>query len=313
MTLISVVSPVFDEADGIETFIDEVSRAVEQTGFDWEMILVVDPGSDDTEQLIRRRCAVDPNVKMLVLTRRFGQAQATMAGIEFAQGDAVVVMDSDLQDPPEVVPRLVEEWSNGAKLVLATRSSRQGDSWLRRTLASAWYGFMNRFSEVPIPKNSGDFRLMDRTFVEQVKLFPERTAHLRGLCSLVGYEPAVVEFDRPRRPAGVSKYNPTFGSLKIAINGIVGFSNTLLGLSSIAGIVLSGVASLVAVGLIVAKLAGVILPYGYVSLMASIFLMGGLILTSLGIMGLYLGRVYEETKARPKYLVREALNIKVSS
>ena len=237
MTLVSIVTPVYNEVDNIRPFVQEVGLALAQTGCDWEIVFVADPCSDGTVELIRDLGSTDARVKLVELTRRFGQPTATLAGLDFANGDAVIVMDVDLQDPPTAAAEMIRVWQRGALLVLGQRSTRTGEPLVKKAVARSGYAFLSRFSEVPIPENTGDFRLMDRSVVRKVQMFPETHGFLRGLVALVGYEPEVVYFDRPARHSGHTKYNKWLGSLKIGFNGIVGFSTALLNMATLLGLV----------------------------------------------------------------------------
>jgi dolichol-phosphate mannosyltransferase len=232
-----------------------------------------------------------------------------MAGIHSAKGDAVIVIDADLQDPPEIIPELVKEWLSGAKIVLAERSSRTGEPYLKKLISNVGYSFMNRFSEIPIPKNTGDFRLLDRQVCEELKKFSESNLFLRGLVSLVGFETKTILFDRPERLKGVSKYNKWLGSLKIGLNGIVGYSTALLNMSTIFGLFFSTFAILLGSSYALAKLFGVEFPIGNPTVVTSVLLMGGLNLLFMGVLGLYISRIYDDVKRRPKYIIEETLGL----
>lgn len=309
MSLISVVVPVYNERDSIEPLIDSMSKAMTEVNCDWELIFVADPCTDGTEAEIRSIAAANPRIKLVELTRRFGQPAATLAGLDFARGDAVIVMDADLQDPPEAAAEMIERWHRGSLLVIGERRTRSGEPVLKKFVASLGYSFLSRFSEVPIPRNVGDFRLMDRRVVEQVRLFPESHGFLRGLVALSGYEPDVVYFDRPARVAGSTKYNKWLGSLKIAFNGIVGFSTALLNVSTVIGLSSALLSIVVAGSYAVAKIAGVQFPIGNPTIVILLLMLGGGVLVCLGILGLYVGRIYDEVKRRPRYLVRHKTNL----
>ena len=193
--------------------------------------------------------------------------------------------------------------------MVGRRVTRSGEPALKRATAAAGYSFLSRFSEVPIPENAGDFRLMDRSIVEQVKLFPEAHGFLRGLVALVGYEPEIVEFARPARTQGVTKYNKWVGSLRIGFNGIVGFSTALLNISTIIGLLAASLAVLTALGYVSAKLVGVEFPIGNPTIVMLVLLLGGCTLVCLGILGMYVGRIYDEVKRRPRYLVKTTINL----
>jgi glycosyltransferase involved in cell wall biosynthesis len=306
---ISIVIPIFNEARNLSEFLNRTNVAIQEIvdKFEFEFIFSVDPSSDGSEQMLRDLSQDDHRIKMIRFTRRFGQPIATLAGIEHASGSAVIVMDVDLQDPPELIPEMLNAWENGSKLVLAERRTRVGEPATKKFISNLGYKFLNRFSEVPIPKNTGDFRLMDRKIVDHLAKFPEYNGFLRGLVSLVGFEPKIIYFDRVERYAGTTKYNKWVGSLRIAFNGVIGYSTALLKISTLIGIIFSIGAVIGGLSYGVAKVLGVDFPTGNPTLVVSIYLLGGLILLSIGILGLYIGRIYEEVKGRPRYIVDEYL------
>lgn len=307
---ISIVSPVYNEADNIPVFVERVTAALKSTNLDYEVIFAVDPSNDGTEATIREQNRKNNRVKMIRFSRRFGQPAATLAGVDVASGDAVLVIDCDLQDPPELIPEMVDRWLGGAKIVLAQRDKRtSSEPMIKRAISRVGYKFLNRFSDVPIPENTGDFRLMDRQVVEQLKRFPEANGFLRGLVSLVGFEPEVVYFERPERHSGQTKYNAWLGSLKIGFNGVVGFSTALLNLSTLLGILAAVASALIAFSYVCLKLAGVPFPIGNVTVVVLVLMMGGLNLVFMGVLGLYISRIYDDVRQRPKYIVEEAVGI----
>jgi dolichol-phosphate mannosyltransferase len=309
MKLVSVVTPVYNEVEGLPEFINRLSASLNETGLDWEVVFCVDPSTDGTEQLLRDRHQSDKRIKLIRFSRRFGQPAATMAGIHSAGGDAVIVIDADLQDPPELIPELVKEWLGGAKIVLAERRSRTGEPYAKKLISNFGYNFMNRFSEIPIPRNTGDFRLLDRQVCEELKKFSESNLFLRGLVSLVGFETKTILFDRPERFKGVTKYNKWVGSLKIGLNGIVGYSTALLNMSTIFGLFFSTLAIMLGTSYALAKFLGVGFPIGNATVVTSVLLMGGLNLLFMGVLGLYISRIYDDVKNRPKYIIEEKLGL----
>ncbi len=309
MKKLSIVTPVFNEIGNLPEFIDRISEALSpfEANLSWELLFCVDPSTDGTEAFIEEKSRENNRIKMIRFSRRFGQPTATLAGIHFSSGDAVVVIDADLQDPPEVIAEMLPLWIHGAKIVLARRRTRTGEPAIKKLVSSLGYKFLNRFAEVPIPENTGDFRLMDRQVVNELKKFPEGNSFLRGLIALVGFETVTVEFDRPERFAGATKYNQWFGSLKIGFNGVVGYSTALLKLSTVLGTVSSLFAVAIAIGYAIAKVIGVEFPIGNPTVVVAVLLMGGLNLLSLGVIGLYVSRIYEEVKGRPKYIVERTV------
>ncbi len=300
---ISVVVPAYNEEDNVERAYERITRVLSELGMDWEMIFSVDPSRDRTEELVLALRARDPRVKMLRFSRRFGQPMATLAGMEAARGDAIVVIDCDLQDPPELIPDLVESWRQGYDVVYAQRRTRAGETLPKRIVAALGYRLIGRIAEVDIPPNTGDFRLMSRRVVDNVVALKESHGFLRGLVGLVGFRQTSVPYDRDPRMAGKSKYNKFFGSLLIGLNGVIGFSRYPLQVSSLLGIALSGFAFLLAIVYLGLKLGGVDFPIGNPTIVIVVCFFSGLQLLSLGVMGEYVGRIYEEIRERPKYIV----------
>lgn len=310
---LSIVSPVYNEAESVPLFLEAIRGALTPAAVDYEVILVVDPSTDGTEEVIRAASAADPRIRMVLMSRRFGQPACTIAGLAHASGEAVIVIDSDLQDPPSLIPEMVRRWQAGSLLVLAQRESRSGEPWLKRAVSAGGYSFLSRFSDVPIPPDTGDFRLMDRRVVDLVLSFPESNAFLRGIVALVGFDSDVVLFDRPPRPRGRTKYNRYLGSLRIGFNGVVGFSTALLNVSTLLGLLAAGSAFLLGLGYAVATVLGAPFPVGNPSIVVLVLFMGGLNLIALGILGLYVGRIYDETKRRPRFIVRERVGFPSAS
>ena len=303
---ISVVVPAYAEERNVPLLYDRLARTLDGRGVDWELIFSVDPSPDATEDVILRLRKDDPRVKMLRFSRRFGQPSATMAGIAAASGDAVVVIDCDLQDPPEVIGEMIDRWRDGNDVVYAQRRSRAGETLVKRMVAWLGYRTIQRVADVEIPPNTGDFRLMSRRVVDEVLALPESHGFLRGLVALVGFRQAAVLYDRDARTEGVGKYNRLFGSLRIGLNGIISFSLYPLHLISLVGITLSLLALVLGGAYLVAKLAGVGFPTGNPTIVVVICLFSGIQLLSLGIMGQYVGRIYDEVKRRPRYIVEAA-------
>ena len=300
---ISVVVPAYNEAGNVEEFLRRTIPILEQNASSYEVIFAVDPSTDGTEKVILEARQDNQSVKLLEFSRRFGQPAATLAGIEYASGKAVIVMDCDLQDPPEVIVDLIERWRAGYAVVYAQRRHRDGETWIKRGVAKAGYAFINRFSDVPIPRDTGDFRLLDRRVVNELSRFKEAHGFLRGLVALVGFEQTAVVFDRPARFDGKGNYNRFLGSLKIGFNGIVGFSSALLNLSTVLGMISAVLAFVTGIAYVIAKFAGVRFPVGNATVVVLLLLVGGVQLICLGLLGQYVGRIYEEVKERPRFIV----------
>lgn len=295
--------PAYNEEANIDRLYDRVSPILGDLALDWELIFAVDPCPDRTEELILGLRHRDPRVKMLRFSRRFGQPMATLAGLEAASGDATVVIDCDLQDPPELIPELVARWRDGYDVVYAQRRSRAGETIPKRIVAWAGYRLIRRIAEVDIPANTGDFRLMSRRVVDNVVALKESHGFLRGLVGLVGFRQTSVLYDRDPRSAGTSKYNQLFGSLRIGLNGVIGFSSYPLQLISVAGIVFAAFAFILALAYLILKLAGVEFPLGNPTIVIVVAFFSGVQLLSLGVIGEYVGRIYDEARERPKYII----------
>jgi glycosyltransferase involved in cell wall biosynthesis len=300
---ISVVVPAYNEEANIANVYERLSGVLDGIGLEWELIFSVDPCPDRTEALILELAARDRRVKMIRFSRRFGQPMATLAGLDAASGDAVVAIDCDLQDPPELIPELVARWQEGYDVVYAQRRSRAGETLPKRVVSRLGYKIINRIAEVEIPPNTGDFRLMSRRVVDNVVALKEHHGFLRGLVGLVGFRQTSVQYDRDPRAAGKSKYNQLFGSFAIGLNGVVGFSRYPLQLISIVGVVFSALAFLFALVYLGMKVAGVGFPIGNPTIVIVVAFFSGIQLLSLGVMGEYVGRIYDETRQRPKYIV----------
>jgi glycosyltransferase involved in cell wall biosynthesis len=300
---LSIVVPAYNEQDNVRRVYERLVTVLGQTDVDWELIFSVDPCTDGTEELIRELCGQDTRVKMLRFSRRFGQPMATIAGLEAARGDAVVVIDCDLQDPPELIPELLARWREGYDVVYAQRRTRAGETLPKRIVAALGYRVIKRIADVEIPPNTGDFRLMSRRVVDNVVALEESHGFLRGLVGLVGFPQTSVLYDRDPRAAGASKYNPFWGSLVIGLNGIIGFSRYPLQLISIFGVALAGLAFTVAIVYLGLKLGGQNFPVGNPTIVIVVTFFSGIQMLSLGVIGEYVGRIYDESRHRPKYIV----------
>jgi polyisoprenyl-phosphate glycosyltransferase len=300
---VSIVIPAYNEESNVERVYERLSQVMSKLALEWELVFSVDPSSDRTEELIIALRERDSRVKMLRFSRRFGQPMATLAGMEAAGGDAVVVIDCDLQDPPELIADLVARWREGYDVVYAQRRTRAGETLPKRIVSALGYRVIARIAEVEIPPNTGDFRLMSRRVVDNVVSLKEGHGFLRGLVGLVGFRQSSVLYDRDPRAAGTSKYNKFWGSLAIGFNGIVGFSRYPLQLISLLGVGLAVVAFLLAVVYLGLKIAGVGFPIGNPTIVIVVSFFSGIQMLSLGVIGEYVGRIYDESRQRPKYIV----------
>jgi glycosyltransferase involved in cell wall biosynthesis len=302
-TQLSVVVPVYKEELNVPEFAARIVPLLETLTPDFELIFALDPSPDRTEEVILEHRARDPRIKLLKFSRRYGQPMATLGGLSYATGDAVIVMDVDLQDPPELITEMVAKWRAGYDVVYAQRRNREGETRIKRVVSAAGYRLINKIADVNIPPNTGDFRLMSRRVVNEINQLKESHGFLRGMVALVGFRQTSVLFDRPARFSGSGNYNRFLGSLRIGFNGVFCFSNYALTLSSQLGFLIAGLSFVLAVLYAILKFAGVPFPLGNPTIVILILLMGGIQLISVGILGEYLGRIYEEVKQRPKYIV----------
>ncbi|MGO3014729.1 MAG: glycosyltransferase family 2 protein [Hafnia alvei] len=301
---ISLIVPVFNEEDTIPIFYKAVRGYEPLKEYDVEIVFINDGSKDSTENIINALAISDGLVKPLNFTRNFGKEPALFAGLDHATGDAVIPIDVDLQDPIEVIPQLIEKWKSGADVVLAKRTDRSTDSGLKRKSAEMFYKLHNKISTPKIEENVGDFRLMSRGTVENIKKLPERNLFMKGILSWVGGKTAVVEYSRAERCAGESKFNG-WKLWNLALEGITSFSTFPLRIWTYIGLGVSAFAFLYAAWMIIDKLIwGNPVP-GYPSLMTAILFLGGVQLIGIGVLGEYIGRIYIETKKRPKYIIKD--------
>jgi glycosyltransferase involved in cell wall biosynthesis len=303
--LISIVVPFYNEGDGIDHFYQAITLIFDQipdSGF--EVVCVDDGSSDDTLPKLIALVNRDKRFRVVELSRNFGKESALTAGIDAAQGDAVIPFDADLQDPPELIPILIKEWKNGAEIVLARRADRSSDSFLKRKSAELFYRVHNRISHIQIPENVGDFRLLDRIVVDALKRLPERQRFMKGLFSWVGFKTTTVDYERSKRAVGKTKFSG-WKLWNLAIEGITSFSTVPLKLCTYLGALGSIFTLIYALFLITRTLIfGVDVP-GYASLMVTFLFFSSIQLIGIGIVGEYVGRIYMETKQRPTYIVRK--------
>jgi len=304
--LISLVVPVYKEADNIPEFLRQVQAILSSLTEDYEIIFSMDPSPDRTEEVILAHRAQDERIKLLKFSRRFGQPMASLAGLEYSRGDAVIVMDVDLQDPPELIGEMIAKWREGYDVVLPQRRARTGEPWIKKLIATTGYKIINKIADVRIPPNTGDFRLMARRVVQELVRLKESHGFLRGMVAVVGFKQALIPFDRPARFAGETNYNRFLGSLRIGFNGIFCFSTYALTLSTIMGFIIAGGSFLVMAIYLFYKLMGWSILWGNPTLVILISFLGGIQLISVGILGEYIGRIYEEVRARPKFIVDRA-------
>jgi dolichol-phosphate mannosyltransferase len=307
-TQLSIVVPVFREEKNIPEFIQRITPILSRITEDYEIIFALDPSPDRTEEVILQHRDKNNRIKLLTFSRRFGQPMATLAGMEYSCGETVVVMDVDLQDPPELIIEMLAKWREGFDVVYAKRRNREGEPWLRKVIARLAYWVIRRIAEVDIPENTGDFRLMSRRVVNEINRLKECHGFLRGLVSLVGFKQTSVVFDRPARFSGTTNY-PVIGSIRIGLNGLLCFSTAFLKLSTITGFVVAGLSLLITLVYFSLKLIGYPIVWGNPTMVILITFLGGVQLISVGILGEYIGRIYEEVRQRPKYIVDSAVGL----
>jgi glycosyltransferase involved in cell wall biosynthesis len=301
----SFVIPAYDERGNLPDLFRRVGAAMDQLDAPAEAVLVDDGSTDGTYELARDLRRSDPRFRVIRLSRNFGHQVAVTAGLDHSRGRAVIIMDGDLQDPPELATRLAERWRSGYDVVYAVREARPDDTWFKRVSAAIFYGILGRLSECEIPANVGDFRLVDRRVVDVIAKMPEQSRFLRGLFAWAGFRQTSVPFVRQQRPAGDTKY-PLPKMLKFAVDAVVSFSNRPLRLALMLGFLASFVAFVGAILAVVAKLSGAFVVPGWASLAVITFFLGGMQLLTIGVMGEYIGRIYEEVKRRPLYVASES-------
>ena len=301
----SVVIPVFNEEENLELLHRRLSKVLENLCEDYEIIFVDDGSEDNSLKIMRKFRKTNGRVKVISFSRNFGHQIAITAGIDYASGSAVIVMDSDLQDPPEVIPKLVEKWREGYDTVYAIRESRK-DPILKRAIAFVFYRLFQRMSDVDVPVDAGDFRLMSRRVVDILKAMPERNRYLRGLASWVGFSQARVGYARGERYAGQRKYS-LWQLTRLAFDGVTSFSHFPLRLAIYLGLVVSLVGFLYGATIIILALVFDKVVPGWTTLMAAVLFLGGVQLIVVGVIGAYIGRIYVEVQQRPLYLIKQKI------
>ncbi len=305
--LLSVVIPCYNEEAVLVATHERLTNVLSGlNNLDYEMIFVNDGSRDRTQELLVGLQLLDPHVRVILFSRNFGHQIAVTAGLEQAAGDAVVIIDADLQDPPELIPQMVELWREGNEVVYGTRLEREGESTFKLWTAKAFYRIINRLSDTKMPLDAGDFRLLDRVVVEVINEMPERARFLRGMVSWAGFRQIALPYSRAARPAGESKY-PLRKMINFAMDGIISFSLAPLKVAIWTGFLAIWIAVAGIIVAIVDRLLDKHLTRGWASLFVAVLFMGGVQLVSLGILGEYLGRIYTEVKRRPLYIVQERL------
>ena len=301
---LSLIVPVYNEEEVVEIFVSTVNKCLSTKNIEYEFIFINDGSTDKTFEILKELSQKDHQIKILNLSRNFGKEQALTAGLDNVNGQAAIPIDCDLQDPPELIVDMYNKWKEGYDVVLAKRVDRSSDSRMKRLTSLIFYNLIDKVSDVDIPKNVGDFRLMDRKVIEVLKTYPERTRFMKGIFASVGFNQATIEYTRPERIAGTTSWN-YFNLYKLAIEGFVSFTSIPLKIWSYIGASISMLSFIYGFYLIIKTLVfGVDLP-GYASLMVVFLIMSGLILLSLGVIGEYLSKIFIEIKQRPIYIIME--------
>jgi len=300
----SIIGPVYDEVETLRHFYDRLQAAMDAIGEPWELVLVDDGSTDGSSDLIRDLAFDDIRVRPVLFSRNFGHQIAVTAGLDYSRGQAVVIIDTDLQDPPELISDLAQKWQEGYEVVYAVRTEREGEGWFKRATASIFYRVINRITEVDIPLDAGDFRLLDRKVVEALKKMREHHRFPRAMTAWVGFRQIGVPYKRSARQAGETKY-PFRKMFRLAINAVTGFSYFPLQLATYFGFFCAGLAILAIPIVIYLRLSGRGELSGQATTLIAVLFLGGVQLISLGILGEYIGRLYDEAKNRPLYVLRE--------
>ena len=301
----SIIAPIFNEKDNLAELHRRVSAVMNSTGEPWELILVDDGSTDGSTDIIRELAKQDARVRPIIFARNFGHQIAITAGWDYARGDSVTIIDADLQDPPELILEMAKKWREGYEVVYAVRTEREGESWFKLWTASLFYRLIYRITDVKIPLDTGDFRLMDRKVVNVLKQMRERHRFPRGMSAWVGFKQIGVPYKRAARLAGETKY-PFRKMFRLALNAVTGFSYFPLQVATYFGFASAGLAILAMPVVIYLRISGSQAFFGQASTLLAVLFLGGVQLISLGILGEYVGRLYDEAKGRPLYIVREA-------
>ena len=301
----SVIAPVFNEKENLPELFRRVKEVMDQTRKPWELILVDDGSSDGSIDIMRELARRNKQIRPVIFARNFGHQVAVTAGLDYSRGDAVVIIDADLQDPPELILEMAKKWQEGYEVVFAVRTEREGESWFKLWTASLFYRLIYRITDVNIPLDTGDFRLMDRKVVNVMNKMRERHRFLRGMSAWVGFRQIGVEYKRAARSAGETKY-PFRKMFRLAINAVTGFSYFPLQVATFFGFVSAGISILAIPVVVYMRVTGSQAFFGQATTLIAVLFLGGVQLISLGILGEYIGRLYDEAKGRPLYIVREA-------
>ncbi len=300
----SIIAPVYNELESLPELQRRITEVMEQTGEEWELVLIDDGCTDGSTAVIREMAKNNPRIRPVIFARNFGHQIAVSAGLDYCRGEAVVIIDADLQDPPEVILQMIDLWKQGNEVVYAVRSEREGESWFKRLTASLFYRIIFKITDIKIPLDTGDFRLMDRKVINVMKRMPERHRFLRGMSAWIGFKQIGLPYKRAARFAGVTKY-PFSKMMKLALNAITSFSHFPLQMATYVGFFSAGISILAIPIVTIGRLTGSQAFFGQATTLIAVLFLGGVQLISLGILGEYVGRIYDEAKGRPLYIVRE--------
>ncbi len=301
----TIIAPIFNELENLPILHERISNVMDQSGHSWELVLVDDGSTDGSTDMIREIAKKDERIRPVIFARNFGHQIAVTAGLDYSRGQAVVIIDADLQDPPEVILKLIEKWQEGFEVVYAVRSEREGETFFKKITASVFYRLIFRITDVKIPMDTGDFRLMDRKVVNVMNSMREHHRFLRGMSAWVGFKQIGVTYKRAARLAGETKY-PFKKMMKLALTAITGFSYVPLQIATYMGFISAGISLIAIPVVILMRMLGSQQFTGQATTLIAVLFLGGVQLISLGILGAYIGRIYDEVKGRPLYIVIEA-------
>ena len=304
----TIIAPIYNEIENIPLLYTRISEVMAQTGEPWEFVMVDDGSSDGSAEAILELKAQDEKVKPVIFARNFGHQIAVTAGLDYSRGEAVIIIDADLQDPPEVILDLIQKWKEGFEVVYAVRSKRAGETWFKLFTASAFYRIIQRITDVNIPMDTGDFRLLDRKVVQVLNGMREKHRFLRGMSVWVGFKQTGVEYERAERFAGETKY-PLKKMIRFASDAITGFSYFPLQLAMYLGFITAGISIISILVVIILRLSGSQAFFGQATTLIAVLFLGGVQLISIGLLGEYIGRLYDEAKGRPLYITRENMDV----
>lgn len=305
----SIVVPLYNEEEVINESYKRIKAVMDETKEAYEIIFINDGSRDQTESLAKEICSKDSNIKLINFSRNFGHQPAITAGMRESNGDAIIIIDADLQDPPTVMLEMIEKWKEGFDVVYGKRIKRTGENLFKKLTAKIYYRLLTRITDVKIPVDVGDFRLIDRSVCDALNALPERNRYVRGLVSWVGFKQTFVEFEREERFLGETKY-PLRKMIKLAVDGITGFSNKPLKLASTFGYIVSGLGFMYLIVILFQKIFTDTTIQGWTSIIGLLLILNGVTLIMLGVLGEYIGRIYDEMKARPVYIIKEKVGFK---